>query len=112
MEEIKLNMYRVNLKISIGLKMGCNYEESVDEFIIHAGGSDDESSSESTPGILKIATLINFCTSFCIISCMLYFCHIFIYIMFKFLSLYYIYIYIHAKEKSNNNSCTRSSICA
>ena len=37
-------MYKVNL---IGLKMDYNNEESVDEFLISAGESDDESSSES-----------------------------------------------------------------
>ena len=40
-------MYRVNLKISICWFEDGLYEESVDEFIISAGGSDDESSNES-----------------------------------------------------------------
>ena len=44
------------------------YEESVDEFIISAGGSDELMNPQVIPpAILKIATLINVCTCFYII---------------------------------------------
>ena len=63
------------------------YEESVDEFIIGAGGSDDESSSESDTSS-DIEDLNNFCTSFYIIFLYaLFLSYIYIYNMFALLHL-------------------------
>ena len=64
-------MYRVNLRDKYWIEDGL-YEESVDEFIIRAGGSDDESQMGAIPpAILKIATLNNFCTSFYLPVCVI-----------------------------------------
>ena len=62
------------------------------------------------PAILKIATLINFFTSFYIICLYaLFLSYIYQYVLIFVFTLHV--LYIHAKEKSNN-SCTQSSICA
>ena len=61
------------------------------------------------PAILKIATLINFFSSFyiiCLYALFLSYIYVYIYNMFSFLCMYYIYM------RSNNKSCVRSSIRA
>ena len=82
-------MYKVNLDkywFEDGL-----YEESVDEFIISAGGYDDESSSESdTSSDIEDSDLdLFFVPVFILLTSMLYCCFTFIYIYIYIICLHF-----------------------